>query len=97
MCSEEKEAPLLLSVPPAAVSLFVLVILASFECFCLFLLSEVDGGGLPGQLPAVQGQQGGQRLLPEATHPHPLPQAGLLQGHGAEQVPPGHPHLPLCL
>lgn len=31
MCSEEKEAPLLLSVPPAAVSLFVLVILASFE------------------------------------------------------------------
>ena len=67
------------------------------ECFCLFLLSEVDGGGLPGQLPAVQGQQGGQRLLPEATHPHPLPQAGLQQGHGAEQVPPGHPHLPLCL
>ena len=42
-------------------------------------------------------EQGGQRLLPEATHPHPLPQAGLQQGHGAEQVPPGHPHLPLCL
>ena len=100
MCSEEKEAPLLLSVPLAAVSLFVLVILASFESVSVhlsLLLSEVDGGGLPGQLPAVQGQQGGQRLLPEATHPHPLPQAGLQQGHGAEQVPPGHPHLPLCL
>ena len=61
MCSEETEAPLLLSVPPAAVSLFVLVILASFECFCLFLLSEVDGGGLPGQFPAVQVPSG---------HPH---------------------------
>ena len=64
MCSEEKEAPLLLSVPLAAVSLFVLVILASFESVSVhlfLLLSEVDGGGLPGQFPAVQVPSG---------HPH---------------------------
>ena len=39
MCSEEKEAPLLLSVPPAAVSLFVLVILASFESVSVYSFS----------------------------------------------------------
>ena len=61
-------------------------VLESIAVYLFLLLGEVDGVRLPGQVPAEQGYQGGQQLLPETVRPHLLAQPGLLKGHGTKQV-----------